>query len=107
MKHRENEWAVTIKIQKTDRIYLACDYDKYVHILMNKQREEGRNFYIKEAIYEMDSKKKLHYHAIWELMDAKLPYYKAFNVQDCSCNIKSIYYRTGWEKYIKKDQIKK
>lgn len=95
------EYAVTIKIQKTDRTYLACDYDRVIYELMEKQRKYGVEFQVGYQWYEFDSKKRLHYHGAW-YTDRK-PYFSKFNLKGCSCYMKDTYYSSGWFNYVLKN----
>lgn len=98
------EYAVTVKIQKTDRMYLACDYDSVLKTLMDKQSSNGCDMEVVESIYELDSMGKLHYHGIWKCTKG-VPNYRRFNCKGCTAVMKEVYYRSGWTNYIKKQQI--
>lgn len=99
------KYAVTIKIQKTDRIYLASDYEVILAAIIAKQQHYGREFKRIRDIFELDKLGKVHYHGYWELLKGSSPMYKAFNHSGCSCLIKQVYYDSGWMNYINKDRM--
>lgn len=96
------EYAVTVKIQKTDKIYLACDYDQIILDLMQGQSYYGCELDIVDSVYELDKLGKVHYHGIW-ICKKGIPRYRSFNHKGCTCSIKEVYYRSGWTNYMKKD----
>lgn len=96
------EYAVTIKIQKTDRLYLACDYDAIIAHLRKIQSAYGCEFDVRSYVFELDKLGKVHYHGIWRTIKGT-PLFRKFNHSGCTCMIKEVYYRSGWSNYMKKE----
>lgn len=89
-------YAVTVKKTGSNNFVENDYYDKYLAFL-------NRCFGLHTYHFELDSKKRLHFHALCE----KNPYKVLTCYPEVHTKVRKIYDATGWIDYIKKDSKNK